>query len=50
MIDMQLSSLGNPSKDRQRFVDAIVLFSAADWSKTPFELRKCRSDAIRMGL
>ena len=27
-------SLGNRSKDRQRFVDAIVLISAADWSKT----------------
>ena len=26
-------SLGNPSKDRQRFVYAIVLISAADWSK-----------------
>ena len=26
-------SLENPSKDRQRFVDAVVLISAADWSK-----------------
>ena len=41
------SSLGNPSKDRQRFVDADVLISAPDWSvklpnfenllETPFE-------------
>ena len=41
------SSLGNPSKDRQRFVDAVVLISASDWSvklsncenllETPFE-------------
>ena len=40
-------SLGNPSKDRQRFVDADVLISAPDWSvklpnfenllETPFE-------------
>ena len=40
-------SLGNPSKDRQRFVDAIVLFCSSDWLKrlsncenvveTPFE-------------
>ena len=26
-------SLGNPSKNRQQFVDAIVLISAPDWSK-----------------
>ena len=26
-------SLGNPSKDRQEFVDAIILISALDWSK-----------------
>ena len=26
-------SLGNPIKDRQRFVDTIVLISAADWPK-----------------
>ena len=42
-----LYSLGNPSKDRQRFVDAVVLISAPDWSvklskfenllETPFE-------------
>ena len=25
-------SLGNPSKDRQRFVDAVVLISAPHWS------------------
>ena len=25
-------SLGNPSKDSQRFVDAVVLISAPDWS------------------
>ena len=41
------NSLGNPSKDRQRFVDAVVLISAPDWSvklshfenllDTPFE-------------
>ena len=40
-------SLGNPSKDRQQFVDAIVLFYGSDWLKrlsnfeniveTPFE-------------
>ena len=40
-------SLGNPSEDRQRFVDAVVLISAPDWSvklsnfenllDTPFE-------------
>ena len=40
-------SLGNPSEDRQRFVDAFVLISAPDWSvklsnfenllDTPFE-------------
>ena len=27
-----LSSLGNPSKDCQRFVDAFVLIFASDWS------------------
>ena len=27
-------SLRNPSKDRQRVVDAIILISAPDWSKT----------------
>ena len=27
----QKNSLGNPSKDRQRFVDAFVLISAPDW-------------------
>ena len=42
-----LYSLGNPGKDRQRFVDAIALISALDWSErlsnfenvvqTPFE-------------
>ena len=42
-----LFSLGNPSKDCQRFVDAVVLISAPDWSvklsnfenftETPFE-------------
>ena len=42
-----LYSLGNSSKDRQRFVDADVLISAPDWSvklqnvenllETPFE-------------
>ena len=40
-------SLGNPSKDRQRFVDSIILISTPDWLKglsnfenvveTPFE-------------
>ena len=30
---MHVISLGNSSKDRQRFVDAIVLISTADWSK-----------------
>ena len=25
-------SLGNHSKDRQRFVDAVILISAPDWS------------------
>ena len=45
---MQLElSLENPSKDRTRFVDAVVLISAPDWSvklsnsenllETPFE-------------
>ena len=29
----QLFSLGNPSKDRQRFVDATVMTSAPDWFK-----------------
>ena len=29
---MYTVSLGNPSKDRQRFVDAVVLISAPDWS------------------
>ena len=28
------NSLGSPNKDRQQFVDAIVLISAPDWSKT----------------
>ena len=42
-------SLGNPSKDRQRFVEAGFLISAPDWSvrlsnfeyvaDTPFEIR-----------
>ena len=27
------SRLGNPSKDRRRFVDTIVLIAAPDWSK-----------------
>ena len=27
-----MHSLGNPSKDRQRFVDAVVLIVAPDWS------------------
>ena len=31
---MYLFSLGNPNKGAQRFVDAIVLISAADVSKT----------------
>ena len=26
-------SLGNPSKDRERFVDAIVLILASDWGE-----------------
>ena len=26
------SNLGNPSKNRQRFVDAFLLISASDWS------------------
>ena len=44
---IHIDSLGNPSKDRQRFVDAIVLIYDSDWSKglsnfenivnTPFE-------------
>ena len=44
---MSKLSLGNPNKDRQRFVDAVVSVSAPDWSvklsnfenllETPFE-------------
>ena len=46
-IRTKLFSLENPSEDRQRFVDAVVLISAPDWSvklsnfenllDTPFE-------------
>ena len=44
------NSLENPIKDRQRFVDVIVLTSAPDWSKTFLQLRKRCADAIRIGL
>ena len=30
-LQMVLHSLGNSSKDCQRFVDAVVLISAPDW-------------------
>ena len=33
MTSNSLSSLGNLSKDRQRFVDAIVSISAPDWPR-----------------
>ena len=46
-ISVDLYSLGNPRKDRQRFVDGIILISTPDWLKglsnfenvveTPFE-------------
>ena len=40
MLSLKMSNInqdngiqfGNPSEDRQRFVDAVVLISAADWS------------------
>ena len=32
LMETRLYSLGNPSKDRQRFVDAFVLILAFDWS------------------
>ena len=48
IVEFVMFSLGNLSKDRQRFVDAIVLIFAIDWWKrlsnfenvvqTPFEL------------
>ena len=33
-IRVAVISLGNPSKDHQRFADAIVLISSPDWSQT----------------
>ena len=51
-------SLGNPSKDRQRFVDSIVLISTPDWLKelssfenvveTPFEYSLRTSNNARL--
>ena len=51
------NSLANPSKDRQQFVDTILLISAPDWSKmvsnfevvvvTPFEFDHRTSNYVR---
>ena len=56
-IDFQ-NSLGNPSKDRQRFVDGIILISTPDWFKglsnleivaeTPFEYGLRTSNSARL--
>ena len=45
---LTLTSLGNPSKDCQRFVDAIVLAVAPDWSKMLLNFKKtlkCHSNS-----
>ena len=39
-------SLGNPSRDRQQFVHAIVLITAPDWSKGLSNVVKMRFESV----
>ena len=49
-LQMVLHILGNPSKDHQRFVDAVVLISAPDWSVKLSNFKNLLETPLKFGL